>query len=62
MAVEEEDGTKGLILSRSGDVFLGGKVGEECSDFGDAHFFGVFFVVVEDEGFDPFEVGFFGAG
>lgn len=37
-------------------------MGEKLSNFGYAHFFWMFFVVIDDEGFDPFEVGFFCAG
>ncbi len=61
VAVEEEDGAEGLILGGGGDVFLGGEVSEVVLDFLDAHVFGVAFVVVEDEAFDPFAIGLFGA-
>lgn len=37
-------------------------MGEECSDFRDAHFFGMTFIVEEDEVFCPLNVGIFGTG
>lgn len=61
VAVEEEDGGERLVLGGGGDVLFDGEVGEEGLNFGDAHFFGVAFAVVEDVAFDPFGVGFFGA-
>ncbi len=60
-AVEEEDGTEGLVLGQGGDVSFAGQVGEEGSDFRGVHFGGVAFVVEEDEAAHPVDVGFFGA-
>ena len=40
---------------------LGGEVGDEGLNFGDAHVFGVAFVVEEDVAADPVYVGLFGA-
>ena len=59
VAVEEENGAEGLILGRCGNVLFGGEVGEKGSNFGDAHIFGVTFVVEEDVAFDPIFVGLF---
>lgn len=69
VAVEEEDGAEGLVLSGGGDVFFDGEVGDECLDFFRAHVFGVAVdfaaaqcgVVEEDVAGYPFSVGLFGA-
>lgn len=61
MAVEEEDSAEGLILCGGGDVGFSGEVGDVGLDFGDAHVFGVAFVVIEDVAAAPFDVGLFGA-
>jgi len=60
-AVEEQDGLEGLIPGGGGDLFVDGQVGEEGLDFGDAHLFGMAFVVEEDVAPDPVDVSFFGA-
>ena len=61
VAVEEEKGAEGLVLGRSGDVLVGGEVGEEGFNFRCAHLSRVAFVVEEDEPADPLDVGLFGA-
>lgn len=61
VAVEKEDGAEGLILGGGGDIGFGGEVGDVGLNFGDAHFFGMAFVVVEDVAATPFDVGLFGA-
>ena len=62
VAVEEEDGGERLVLGGGGNFFFGGKVGDECLDFGGAQVFWVAFAVEEDVAFDPVFVGLFGAG
>ncbi len=62
VTIEEEDGTKGLILCGGGDLLGGCEVGKELLHFGDAHVFGVTFVVKENVVFDPADVGVFGTG
>jgi len=59
VAVEEEDAAEGLVLSGCRHVFFEGEVGEVGVDFGDAHVFGMAFVVVEDVAARPFYVGVF---
>jgi len=61
LAVEKEEGGKGLILGRGGDPLVSCQVGEERFDFGDAHVPGVAFVVEQDEAFDPVDRGLFSA-
>ena len=61
-AIEEEDGADGLILRGGGGFSIDDEVGDELVDLGDAHFFGVAFVVEENVLADPVYVGFFGAG
>jgi hypothetical protein len=60
VAIEEEEGTEGLVLGGGGDVFFDGEVGEEGFDFGDAHVSGVPFVMEEDVAAYPLDVGLFG--
>ena len=60
-AVEEEDGTQGLVGCRCCDFAFGGEVGNESADFLFTHVFGVAFVVKNDVAFDPVFVGLFGA-
>ena len=62
LLVEEGDGIEGLVLGRGGDVEGLGEVGEEGVDFRGAHGEGVFFVVEEDEAFDPVGIGLDGTG
>ena len=59
VSVEEEDGAEGLILCGGGDLLFGGKMGEELSDFGDAHFLWVALVMEKEVVFDPGNVGVF---
>ena len=59
--IKEQQSRKGLVLGRSRDLLMGGKVGEEGFDFGCAHGGGVTFVMEEDVAFDPIFVGLFGA-
>jgi len=60
-AVEEENGTEGLVLGGGGDVPFHGQVGQEGLDFGGAHLGGVAFAAEEDEAAHPVHVGLFGA-
>jgi hypothetical protein len=62
VAVEEENGAKRLVLRGGRDFLLACKVSDKLSDFGDAHFLRVTFVMKEDVVFNPEEVGVFGTG
>jgi len=62
LSVEEGDGIEGLVLGRGGDIEGLGEVSEEGVDLRGAHGEGVFFVMEEDEAFDPVGIGFDGAG
>lgn len=61
VSVEEEDGAKGLILSGGGDLLFGCEVGKVLSDFRDAHFFWMAFIMKENVVPDPLDIGVFGA-
>ena len=61
VAVEEEDGADGLILSGGGGFPIHDEVGDELVDLCHSHFTRVAFVVKEDICPNPFDVGFFGA-
>jgi hypothetical protein len=58
--IEEHNGIESLVLGRSRDLKGAGEVGEEGSDILGAHREGVFFVVEDDEAFDPVGIGFDG--
>lgn len=60
VAVQEENGADGLILSGGGCFALDDKVGDELVDFRHSHFFWVALVVKEDVFTNPLDVGFFG--
>ena len=59
--VEEDEGAKGLVLSRGRDATLHGEVVQEGRGFEGAHISGMAAVVEADERADPVEVGLFGA-
>ena len=59
---EEDDGAKGLVLSRGRDATLHGEMVQEGRGFEGTHFSGVAAVVEAEERADPVEVGLFGAG
>jgi hypothetical protein len=61
VAIQEDDGAEGLVLGGGGEAALGGEVGDEGLDFGDAHVFGMAFIVEEDVAANPVYVGLFGA-
>lgn len=60
-AIEKENGTEGLILSGGSYFALGGEVGNEGFDFGNAHVSGMAFVMKENEPLCPFYIGVFSA-
>jgi hypothetical protein len=60
-AVEEEQGRERLVLGGSGDVPVGGEVGEEGGDLLAAEFGGVAQAVEVDVPLDPEKVCLFGA-
>ena len=70
MAIKEEDGAEGLILSGCSYIFPADDVGYKFVDLCDAHVAGMacdlsfvnIGIVMADELAHPFEVGFFGAG
>jgi hypothetical protein len=57
LAIEEKEGAGGLVLCRSGDVFLDSQVGEKGFDLGSAHFRRVTHTVEADAALDPADVG-----
>lgn len=57
LAIEKEQGTEGLVLCRSGNVFLDGQVGEKGFDLESAHFGRVTHIVEVDVALDPANVG-----
>ena len=59
IAIEEDDGTEGLVLSGCGGFALDHEVGDELVDFGDAHFARVAFVMKEDVFANPMSVCLF---
>ena len=59
--VQEGYGAERLVLGGGRYTALGGEIGYVRLDFRRAHFFGVAFVVEEDEAFDPVHVGLLGA-
>ena len=59
--VEKQDGCKGLILSRGGDVSLRGQMAQKRLNFRCAHILWVAFVMEEDKSFDPGQVRIFGS-
>ena len=59
--IEKEKATEVLVLGRSSDVFLDGRVGETGFDLGSAHFGGMAHVVEVDVALDPANVGLLGA-
>ncbi|OGO18828.1 MAG: hypothetical protein A2Z14_00400 [Chloroflexi bacterium RBG_16_48_8] len=61
LAIEEEEGAKGLILGGGGHVFVHRKMSEERPDFRRAHLIGMALVMEKDEAFDPIDIGLFGA-
>ena len=60
--VEEEDAAEGLVLGGGGDVALHGEIVEERRDLGRAELPRVAAAVERDEGTDPVDVRFLGAG
>jgi len=61
LAIEEEEGLRGLVLSGSGDVLLDGQVGEKGFHLCCAHIGRMRLRVEEDEALDPKEVSLFRA-
>jgi hypothetical protein len=61
LAIEKEQGTEGLVLCRSCDVFLDGQVGEKGFYFSGARFGRVTLIVEIDVALDPADVGLLGA-
>nr|WP_232280681.1 hypothetical protein [Chloroflexus aggregans] len=61
MAIEDEEGRKGLVLGGGGGVAVVGEVEEEGLDFSSAHIFGVALVVEENKAAHPVYVGLLGA-
>jgi hypothetical protein len=61
LAVEEQKGAEGLILSGGSDIFVHCQVGQEGFDLGSAHLGRMADVVEVDVAFDPVDVGLFGA-
>ena len=61
LAVQEQQGTEGLVLGRGSDLLIYGQVGEKGLDLGAAHLVGVPFIVEQDVAPDPVHVRVFGA-
>jgi len=61
LAIQEQEGAEGLVLCRSGDVFLDSQVGEIGFDLGSAHLGRVTHVVEVNVTLDPADVGLLGA-
>jgi len=61
VAIEEDQGGEGLVLSRSADVSVGGERGEESGNLRRTHSVRMAFVVEEDESRDPRPIGLFGS-
>ncbi len=62
VAIEEDDGTEGLVLSGGGSATLHREIIEECSEVGRAEVARVAATMVADEGPDPVGVRLLGAG
>jgi len=60
LAVEEQEGTEGLVLYRGSDVFFDREVGEKAFDLGSAHLGRMAHVVEIDVALDPADVGLLG--
>ena len=45
MPIEKEDSAQSLVLRGRGNFFLRDQVSDKLSDFGNAHFFGMAFVM-----------------
>jgi hypothetical protein len=61
LLVEKKQRGESLVLSRGGNVFLGGQMSQECGDFRFAHFFWMAFAVKENKAPAPIDVGLLGA-
>lgn len=59
--VEKQQGGKGLVLSRGGDLAVGGQPGQEDFDLRCGHVGRMPLAVVQDVALDPVHVGLFGA-
>jgi hypothetical protein len=59
--IKKEQGAEGLVLGGGGDLFCGGKMGEEGFYFGGSQVFGVGCVMKFDKAVNPIDVAFFGA-
>jgi hypothetical protein len=61
MAVQEEDGAQCLVLSGSCHIPVGGKMDDECLNFGKPHLSGMALVVIDNVAFAPVHIGLLGA-